>query len=682
MPLNQNKTSKAGNKNKNTAKQVVEKALENAQRTTVEYSSLVRTPLNARRTKKHTIEQLNKTAESIMAVGILQNLVVYPMSDGVFGVAAGEGRLGAIEILLKSNRIPSEYQIPVLIVPEKIARLVSLIENSHRENMHPYDQIMAFSELRGESKTPQEIGAFTGFSTKHVQKMLKLSVMNPLLLEELAADNIDIDQLQALASSEDTDRQLLVWKNSQNYYNGSTPKNLRQSVLREEVSAENNPKLDLIGLDAYKRAGGTIRHDLFSECGFLSDPLLLDTLVLEALNKAAHDVAQNEGWKWGAGRFNQISRWGLDSQKYRLLVQHGSGLTELEEVAVGSMKEDISNLGRLLEEITDADEIWTAEQQLAEQNAKLNGFYDSVAKRCKWTEEQKRQAGVIAYIDKGKISYQFGVQLLEEVTGESNQKTDRIEEEKQTKREKNGYSAKLITSLSSERTLAVQAALSLRPDVIIASLLHDSIKTVFGGVSCYKRTLGVQISGNRSNLISNTYDAEKSKAVIALKEMHEKWLAELPENWEENFNWLIEWRLEKQLALLAYCMAGSINAVQQSYQPDRKIGAGLVDVENMLDFKMSEWWQPEKSNYFARISKDQIAEDLIDAGIPEKADSIQKMKKSDAAELASVEIAKTDWMPKCFLRQTDVTNSGEMTDTKDRIHEENSQDNNPSEVAA
>lgn len=652
MSAKQSKTSpKKGKVTKmSPAEKIVNAALENAERTTTEVNSLVRSPLNARTTKKHTPEDLFKLAESIMAFGILQNLIVYTMPNGLFGVAAGEGRLGAVESLQESGRIPSNYEIPILIVPEKVARLVSLIENSHRQKMHPTDQISAFTDLISEGRTPQEVAAFMGFPTKHVQKMIKLAEVHPKLLEELAADKIDIDQLQALASTDDIERQFQVWENSEHWYGGRLPKALRNAVLREETPAENNPKLSLVGVKSYEEAGGVIRQDLFSECGFISDPILLDTLALNILNNAAKEIADRDGWQWGIGRFTEISRWGSDEVDYRLLTKNRVELSNLEEETQNKLEYQLSVLNNSYEEMTDSDEIWETEKKIEDKEQEIELFHTSINKRSTWTEEQRMQSGVVAYLNNGKVAYQFGVVLRDKINktddlGDSLNKTSNLEHQDENR----ALSSKLICSLSSERTLAVQAALSTRPDIVIAALLHDSIKVVFGKGYICNNYLNVSVSVNRSRLIQNTYNADSSKAVTFLNESHEKWLTYFPENWENDFDWLLEWTLEKQLALLAYCMAGSVNGVQHITGTDGSIGGELQRIESKIDFDLSKWWQPTKDNFFAHMSKGQISAILNASGVTSFSSEIIKMKKKEVSELAEKEIAKTDWFPSFLI---------------------------------
>ncbi|MFJ5375190.1 ParB/RepB/Spo0J family partition protein [Pectobacterium versatile] len=659
---------------KTAAEQAVESALANAERVMLPLSSLVRSELNVRK-KKHTQAQIENLAEGIASAGVIHNLAVYVTEAGKHGVAAGQGRFSALELLRDSGRISADYAVPALIVPEKIAKRISLMENVNRHDMHPFDQISAFANERDEGKSAQEIGAFMGYPTKHIQKMLKLSVMHPELLEQLAEDKIDVDQLGALASTDDTERQLQVWKNASYSAYDRQLHVLREAVLKGEVKADGNPRLAIVGKEAYEAAGGAIRNDLFSESGFLSDAVLLDTLALDALKTAAAQTAARDGWEWGEGRFNPVRHW---DDEFTLIYPQGSELTEAEEKEEERLQEALGELELYLANMTDANEVRETEKQIAVLNTQLEAFSDeALAARSVWTDEQRQQGGVIAYLDDGEIKFQFVVAQTKDIKSQSGSEND---DNDNTERQpsKKGLSAKLICSLSSERTLAVQAALSQRPDVVIAAMLHDTIKTVFGDEPWHSKTLGGSVNVNRNSLISNAYDAAESKAALALNDMHGEWLAVFPESWEDDFAWLMDWPQERQLALLTYCMACSIDGVQQAAKSDGKVGGGLARIESAIDFNIADWWQPTKANYFGRIGKDQIADDLRDAELSAFADSALKMKKGDAAELAENEIAKTGWLPACLLRDpaqqeseipqtADATDVAESADTQPTI---------------
>jgi ParB family chromosome partitioning protein len=82
-----------------------------------------RSKRNARTTPRLSIPEL---AASIARVGLLQNLIVIAAADGErYEVVAGDRRLTALKLLAKKHRIPADYEVPCLLVPDASARTSS-----------------------------------------------------------------------------------------------------------------------------------------------------------------------------------------------------------------------------------------------------------------------------------------------------------------------------------------------------------------------------------------------------------------------------------------------------------------------------------------------------------------------------------------------------------------------------
>lgn len=66
--------------------------------------------------------KLQELADSIRAVGVLQNLIVHLLPDGLLGTAAGGRRFRALNILLNGGMITADYAVPVKTVSEEMAK--------------------------------------------------------------------------------------------------------------------------------------------------------------------------------------------------------------------------------------------------------------------------------------------------------------------------------------------------------------------------------------------------------------------------------------------------------------------------------------------------------------------------------------------------------------------------------
>ncbi|MRT06069.1 ParB/RepB/Spo0J family partition protein [Ewingella americana] len=644
------KTSKAAKTPKKSVQNVaVEQALANTPVDMVPLSVLVHTALNVRK-KKPDAEKLQELADSILAVGLLQNLIVYAMPDGQLGVAAGGRRLSALTLLRDAGRVAADHAVPVKKVSEGMAVVISLTENGQRENMHPADQIAAFGQLSTAGKSAADIGSLLGYSTKHVQKFLRLAGMAPALLAELAEDSINVDQLQALSATEDHERQLNTWKNAYGFY--KTPKELRSEVLRGEVAAVGNRLLAFIGRDAYERAGGGFRYDLFTDEGFISDTVLLQTLTRQKLTEIADGIAQAEGWKWSAGRVDGISPYGDDAQKYLLLnLPHG----ELPPEESAQFDELDRQHDALSEQFDAEDADHEALERAADACQVEMSAIEERAESRAWGDDVRASGGVVVSLKGNVINVRRGVMLRsdipdveKEIGANSTLASVRTEggpeaaEQPQVK----PLSAVLTKSLSSERTLAVQAALAEQPEKALVIFVHDCLKSTFDHRSYSLSTLKVSLHTKTGLMLDNAPTSADGLAIQRLTAMHDAWQTLLPQDWHKSWDWLLTWDTQRLIAIMGYCLAKTLDGASECLSDkDAKAGKDLEPVEALLNFTLRDWWQPTKANFFVRVSKEQISDCLSQAGLDGASRDALKMKKAEAAELAEEKVASTRWVP-------------------------------------
>ncbi|CAM2172820.1 ParB family transcriptional regulator, chromosome partitioning protein [Paraburkholderia sacchari] len=261
---------------------------------TVPYSSLRRSPLNARTQPLSGIPGL---AANIRAKGLLQNLVVHEMKGSRskqrrYGVCAGQRREAALDLLFEQKYIAADYPVPVRIVSEGEAFAISLIENSEREGLDPFDVLRSYRMLAEEGRSVDYIAALFSASPLTVKRRMKLANVSPKLLALLREDGITLDQLAALALADDHETQERVWFDAPNDWQRA-PQYLRQAITRAEIDASRSRLVRFVGLAAYEAAGGYVRRDLFSDAensGFIADAELLQRLAGDKLEAVAEDV--------------------------------------------------------------------------------------------------------------------------------------------------------------------------------------------------------------------------------------------------------------------------------------------------------------------------------------------------------------------------------------------------------
>lgn len=657
-PVKSKTTRPAKTTKKNTLAEKIEAALAKAVRKTATLGQLVLTDLNVRK-KKSSQASIEGLAAAIRSAGLLMNLVVFEMEDGRYGVAAGERRTLALRWLMSLEKdadkttldgiVTDDYPVEVLVVSRAMARVVSMMENSQREQMHPADQVTAFRDLSADGQTPAQIGDLLGFSTRHVQRGLRLATMAPVLLDALAEDQITLDQLQALSATDDHQRQCDVWDNAHGW--AAAPQHLREAVLKGEVSARDNNQLAFVGREVYEAAGGTFKFDLFTDEGFLTEPAMLERLAREKLHALAQQVAENEGWSWAEGRISAIKTWGEDAELYRELAEPQPEFTADEQAEIAQLKARFSELEAAFE-AADAD---TDTHAL---NIESDAVEADIARLTaqaivrSWPQAMRSSGGVVASLRDGEVVYQRGIVLraseATDTSGDDNGEGTATTETAAPKTKEKGLSAALITSLSAERTLAVMGALVENPTVALALHTHTLAVKVFG--SRYAGSLlQTSLTPKRGELLSKAPTAEGSRADRQLGELHAQWEAKLPPEWNTDFTWLLTWEPAEVVTLLTYCVGLSLDAVQLWSAKDGKVGDALMPLEHALDFTLRDWWQPTKANYFGRISKELVSDALLDAGKVAQAASVLKMKKGDAAQLAEDELTASGWVPECLL---------------------------------
>lgn len=141
-------------------------------------------------------DSLAELAESIKAQGIMQPVLVRPVSPGHYEIIAGERRWRAAQIAGLS-------EVPALIreVPDEAALAMSLIENIQREDLNPLEEAMGIQRLIKEfGMTHQAASEALGSSRSAVSNLLRLLNLPSPVQELLMEGKIDMGHGRALLS--------------------------------------------------------------------------------------------------------------------------------------------------------------------------------------------------------------------------------------------------------------------------------------------------------------------------------------------------------------------------------------------------------------------------------------------------------------------------------------------------
>ncbi|EBS3707239.1 ParB/RepB/Spo0J family partition protein [Salmonella enterica subsp. enterica serovar Hull] len=637
------KTSRKAKNAASASNTVLSAVLAQTEEQHVPLSALVKSPQNVR-IVPYSAESVRELADSIKGIGLLQNLVVHALPDGLYGVAAGGRRLAAMNLLATENTIHPDWPVRVKVVPDNLATAASLTENGQHLEMHPAEQIAGFRAMAAEGKTPAQTGDLLGYSPRHVQRMLKLAELAPVILEALAADKITTEHCQALALEDNPDRQVQVYEAAcrEGWNNKPEVRVIRNLITDSQVSTLNNSKYTFVGEKAF--SGDEIRADLFSdEQGGFVDKLALDTALLEKLQWVAECLKEAEGWAWCAGRMEPVSRYGEDTEVYRIQDEPDAVYTEQEQQRLDELQELYD------ENQTASDETDTMESEIE--------AIEFAAQLRAWTLEMRAQSGVVVSWRHGEICVQRGVSLREQTETEDEPAQVPVYERQPEPVDE--ISVPLLTRMCAERTLSVQAALMQQPEKSLALLAWTLCLNVFSS-GAYNRPAQISLNCKHYSLTKDAPSGESGVAFVTLSQEGKRLETLLPEGWTQDFTTFFTLSAKDLTALLSFCTACSLDGMQMR-------GAGgttrspLDKLEIALAFHLRDWWQPTKADFFTGLKKPQIIAALNEAGLTGAARDAEKMKKGDAAELAEDKMRDNRWVP-VWMRAPDAEN--DVSDTE------------------
>lgn len=636
-------------------------ALEAAGVEYVPLSDLVKSPLNVR-TIPYSVDSVRGLADSIEALGLLQNLIVHTLADGQSGVAAGGRRLTALNLLAQEGRLDDGHTVMVKRVSDDIAALASVAENEQRAAMHPAEQISGFRTLAEQGKTPAQIGDALGFGSRHVQRMLKLANLAPSLMDRLAQDELTVDQCQALCLEDDQARQVDVYESVKASWSNAPAHLIKRAVTDSEICTD-SVKFRFIGRDAYEAAGGCVREDLFSqeEGDGTADSVLVERLVQEKLEQIAQDIQQREGWSWSRGRAARIWYHGEDGKEFVQPDAPDPVYTPEQQQRLDALHEEWNGYDSRCDE-TDALE---AEIDAIEQAAEVSA----------WTDDMKSGAGVMVSLYEGLVYVQRGIRLKADEPEETEESSATVPFTSRQKDAAEGISVPLLTKMSSERTLAVQAALMQQPEKAVALMVWRLCTSVFAGCGAATHPFRISLTVSHGSLTENAPSGKSGAAYDLLMQEKARLQALLPAGWEKDFTTFFALDGGVLMSLMAFCTACSVDGVQT-----RDMGhtsrSTLDTVEAAIGFHLRDWWQPTKNNYFSGLKHPQIVASLKEAGLTGAAGDAEKMKKGDAAAHAEHFMQHTRWVPAWLKGPEPVAESG-----ADDASETDSTDNNTTDTA-
>ena len=625
-------------------------------------------PLSRLRPSKRNVRKtlgasINALASSIQRVGLLQNLTVILASDGEhYEVVAGGRRLAALKLLAKKHRIAKDYAVPCLLVADASARTASLTENVQREAMHPADQFEAFAALIEEGRPIEDIAADFGVTPLVVQRRLKLANVSPRLMADYRADEVNLDQLMALAITDDHAAQEAAFYDAPNWQRNPTA--LRERLTEREIEAHRHPLVRFVGLDTYEAAGGAIRRDLFADADqgiYLSDTGLLDRLAQDKLVGLA-DTVRAEGWAWVE---SVPATTYADLQAFQRAPKEPRKANAREAKRIAKLQAKLQEIGQALESALEAEDEEKAEA-LDEEGRSVGDQLEALeAELLAYSPSIRAAAGVVVTLDRqGEPVIHRG--LLREAEAKALRTLARVqggidpedtEDADRPESKKAGISEKLARRLSAHRTAALQIELARNPQASLAALVHGMVQRVLQDGYAVELPIGISVR-QQDGLEGYAPDYPQSPAAVALKELQQVWGEKLPEDDAELFAVLLAMPQDELVRLLAVCVASTVDVVSS-----REHDAPGEVLAQAVGLDMAAWWKPTAEGYFSHVSKAVILE-AVQQFAPQHVTRLAKLKKADIASEAERLAEGTGWMPAMFKSEDSTSVTQDATDDK------------------
>lgn len=611
---------------------------------------LALSPRNARKTGGASVEDL---AASIAAHGLLQNLTVQPSANGdSYGVVAGGRRLAALHLLAERGELPPDHPLRVDGIPcrvihdDDVALEASTAENTLREAMHPADQFDAFKAMLDAGKPLPDVAAHFGVTERVVKQRLKLANVAPELLDVYRQDGMSLDQLQALALTDDHEAQRVAWfgtKGARHEHDWQrSVHRLRDLLTQREISA-NGTLARFVGIQAYEAAGGAVRRDLFSEQAWLQDKALADKLALDTLEKYAQ-AERESGWSWAEARltadYSDVSEFG------RLPIQpERSTITPEQQDRLETIRGRIAQIEEQLFD-EDGDQREELDQDLADE---LQAECDELELQVReieageeiWPDEAKRVAGVLVYLDEYRgLQIVRGLlqpgQKLDKATGAVVGKPKAAAGE-QAKPKKPELSAAILQVLSAHRSEVTRYHVARDPQIAIALLVdfylsihkHDHSHVSLLRLSWTSARDARQIAPDIHKALAGTDDLPFA---VSLKKIPKA----------GRLAWLVQQPQSDLLQMLAYLVATQFDGITESGDGHR----GIEQLHAIIGFNMADHWTPACDGFLGRIPAALTHQAVTEAKGKDAAATLTGLKKDALVAEAGKLLAGTGWLPK------------------------------------
>lgn len=141
-------------------------------------------------------EPLQELADSIRSQGVIQPIVVRPISNEKYEIIAGERRW-------RASQLAGLPEVPVIVreLSDESAIAMALIENIQRENLNSIEEAEAVQRLINEFQmTHDEVSKVVGKSRSTISNLLRLLSLHPSVKTMVERGDLEMGHARAMLS--------------------------------------------------------------------------------------------------------------------------------------------------------------------------------------------------------------------------------------------------------------------------------------------------------------------------------------------------------------------------------------------------------------------------------------------------------------------------------------------------
>ncbi len=584
---------------------------------------------------------IEELAANIEAKGLLQNLIVAPAKKrGMFDVTAGGRRLRALNFLASAGKLPKDHPVACRVLDIDAAEQseLSLIENVIRLDMTPTDEIQAYKHFVGEGSDLDAIAKRFGRTRRFIEGRLRLADLADPIFAALEEGKITLDVAKAYATTPNHERQMLVWNELSNSWQGNQADSIRRMITYSAVRSS-SPMAKLASEADYLAAGGRIERDLFTEGGGETwiDAEIAQRIAGEKLQAFATQVAETSGYAWVRPILETRITYSATEDLHQVHLEPAP-LTKKEQAEADRLMETISALEATSETLDEDDELAAAEFQ-ERWDAATNAYDALHDKPPAIPEELKANVGCFVIIGAdGAPAVASGLY------------SDKPHEKRKSRggadapdgadsgagEGPGGTSApkplsqKLVEELAVQRRDILAINLASNPAIALDYLIF----AIADSRALYSaQALGTTLRAPSHSLYLANYPESPAHTLMA--DMRET----LDLTWTEHRRTVDRFAAfsalddDAKASWLAWCMAKTLEASMGIDKKAGQSGPEPIDLHDhlaaLMGINVASHWRPTSANYFDRVSKQMLLAHVSEVGGPTMAASFMGSKKGD-----------------------------------------------------